>query len=127
MVGTPQEYVYRLRVKRAEHQQLSVSAELRWLADHLIPLLLEVDCRRRETLELVRNIKRIYGAIPVIVIAAHTDLVHLSVARLDGADAMFPKSGLDLSAVIETVNDALARVNKWRALADQLAVHPATV
>ncbi len=127
MVGTPQAYVCRLRMKRAELQQFSVSVELRWLADHLAPLLLEVDCRRRETLELVRDIKRIYGAIPVIVIAAHTDLVHLSVARLDGADAMFPKSDLDLPEVREAVGDAMARVRKWRQLVVRCVGSPAIV
>ena len=117
--GTPEEYVYGLRASVPKGWQTDEHLSVSWLDRIFFPLLLDIDCSDRGELETIRNVKLLFGAIPVIVIGANVDLAALAVARLDGADAFFWKSDLRLHRLSDAVRNAFARVHRWRTLIDR--------
>ena len=115
-VGSPEAYVLDLE-KHARQGRLSANhIDPAWFRRYFCPLLLEVDCADRASMEIIRNIKLLYGALPVIVIGTNVDWTALAVARLDGADALFRRDDLQPGPLTEAVRDALARVDRWCGL-----------
>ncbi len=125
--GTTRQIVRILQESRNGRERLGTESEWHWVKDFFTPLVLEIDYVDPESTEIVRDIKRLYGAIPVIVIGSNVDLAALSVARMDGADALFRKSDLDLDRLCDAVGDAVARVGRWRKLLDQFDQKAAVV
>lgn len=125
-VGPPEAYVQDLE-KHARQGRLSANhIDPTWFRRYFCPLLLEVDCADQASMEILRNIKLLYGALPVIIIGTNVDWTALAVARLDGADALFRRDDLRPGPLTEAVRDALARVDRWCGLVAQFlntAVH----
>ncbi len=113
-VGTPISYVRHLLATRSQIHRFNVGQELLWFKQNFAPIILELDDRNSASKDLVREIKAAYAGLPVIVIGSSSRLEPLAVARLDGADAMFSKSNLDLDELVQAVAAAVDRVAKWR-------------
>ena len=118
-VGPPEAHLQDLE-KHARQGRLSANhIDPTWFRRFFCPLLLEVDCADRASIEIIRNIKLLYGALPVIVIGTNVDWTALAVARLDGADALFRRNDLRPGPLTEAVRDALSRVDRWCGLIAQ--------
>ena len=119
--GTPTQYLKSLRSTVGEGWRCENRFTMAWLDRFFSPVLLDVDWREEDTLETVRSIKLVYGAIPVIVIGSNVDWVGVAVARMDGADAIFSRPSLDVDSLSRAVLDALVRVSHWRRLLRRFA------
>ncbi len=63
-----------------------------WLRNRFAPVVLDIDFKQPGTAEIVRNIKQIDGGVPIIVISQQPSLTSYSLARMDGAEALYAKS-----------------------------------
>jgi DNA-binding NarL/FixJ family response regulator len=88
-----------------------------------VPVILDLDFIESESREAVRRVKSVDGATPVIVVGRNTSLAALSVARLDGAEALFHAPLHDELVLAEAIAAVFSRGQRWRESIRQSAAH----
>lgn len=84
------------------------------------PIVLDIDFKQSRAAEIVRDIKRIDGAFPLIVVSRQPSLTAYSLARMDGAEAFFTKPLDNLDGLIEGIEAAFDKVDRWERTLRQM-------
>jgi DNA-binding NtrC family response regulator len=76
-------------------------------------LILDADLTTRAGLGFFESVRARDPGIPVILITEKKTLAHVGLARLEGAEAIFFKPLTDFGPLLETIERAFARLDRW--------------
>ena len=84
-------------------------------------LILDTDLTTAAGLRLLQSVKGHDMGTPVIVVTDNKTLTNVGVARLNGVDALFFKPFSDFEPVLEVIETAFFRLDRWRHVLQELA------
>ncbi len=119
-----EELAHYLRGKKRSPDKPPSGMELRlWLRERLTPIVLDIDFEQSNAVEIVRDIKTIDGASPLFVVSQQPSLTTISLAWTDGAEAYFTKPLDNLDGLIEAIEEAFDKVDRWERTLRQIQEH----
>ncbi|MFO0946390.1 MAG: response regulator [Planctomycetota bacterium] len=81
-------------------------------------LILDIDVSCREGFQLFRDIRNVHGGIPIILLADLEGLriVKMSLACLNGAEALYFKPLEELARLKESLSRGMQRIGHWHEM-----------